>query len=70
MTDRPAIITEQNAIIAAAYGALLDARDCMAHANCDLSRINAAINQIENWRQQREPTSRLAASDQTTMARG
>lgn len=48
---REFIIGQQNEIIAAAYGALVAARNTGLHA----PEIDAAIEQIENWKQQRDP---------------
>jgi hypothetical protein len=59
---RAGIITEQNAIIAAAYGALQTASQAMERAygltampsRDEISNVQAAINLIENWKQKRE----------------
>ena len=49
---RASVIAEQNAIIAAAYDALIEARN---RSRADLPRVLAAIEQIEEWRQKRDP---------------
>lgn len=55
---RDGIIGEQNEIIAAAYDALLDARDRLALTSIDhqtFTKIDAAIKRIECYRQKRDP---------------
>jgi hypothetical protein len=54
---RSATISEQNVIIAAAYFALLDARDSMIERGVKpgLDAVVAAIEKIEEWRQKRDP---------------
>ena len=59
LVEGAGIIAEQNLLIAAAYTALLEARD---HGRADLPKVEATIAAIEHWHQQRQPTNPVTAA--------